>query len=394
MANDYSAYNPENFMPMVQDFRDFSLISRKIGRFAFKDVIGRDGDRVHWPYDPDLYTQGYTPGTDLTSPSRTGVDDYMDITTKRAVVFSDDPISQAQRKDKTLTTKLAKRAGQVLGRYVDQDAIGQGVTSAASNVTPSAGAVSLSKTNAMDYITKMLATVEEEYGADGEMWCLVDPLRRAILSQLFVENGFNEADASLRNGFIGKAAGMNFYVTNDLPTTFISTVATQPTAGDTFTIKGVTWTCIADGGTATAGQVKIGADINDFKLIMVAAINGGTPPNTGDYMDVSEKNRNKLRNAQVSAGTFATHACTITGYGRMNPSVSWNSANNYISTAETGHILAGRKGAISVGVQKEPTLYEGKESLRPESNYIIYQLHGKKVFYEDTFRLAKLQITM
>lgn len=391
MANTYTANNPENFMPMVQDFRDFSLISRKIGDFQFKNVLGRDGDRVHWTYDPDLYTQGYTPGTDLNSPSRTLVDDYMDITTKRAVVFSDDPISMAQRKDKTLNAKLAKRAGQVLGRYIDQDAIAAGVSAAASNVTPSGGAVAFSKSNAMDYVTQMLANVEEEYGADGRMWCIVDPLRRAVLSQLFVENGFNEGDSALRNGFAGRAAGLDFYVTNDLPTTVALTFDTQPTATDTITIKGVTWTCVADGTAASAGEVNIGADLADFKTIIVAAINGTT---SADYVDVAEKNRNKFRNSQVTAAAFVGDVLTITGYGRLNVSVSMTTTTNLISTAETGHILAGRKGAISVGVQKEPTLYIGKESLRPEENHIIYQLHGKKVFYENTFKLAKLQIQM
>jgi hypothetical protein len=244
----------------------------------------------------------------------------------------------------------------------------------------------------MDYITQMLANIEEEYGADGEMWCLVDPLRRAILSQLFVESGFNEADASLRNGFFGKAAGMNFYVTNDLPTTFTYTFDTIPTAGDTITLKGVTWTLVADGSCANEGEINIGGNIADFKTILPLAINGGT---SADYVDISEKNRNKYKNAQVAAAAaFTGDTLVVTGYGRMNPSVDMTTATNLISTAETGYMLAGRKGAISVGVQKEPTLYEGKESLRPESNYIIYQLHGKKVFYEDTFRLSKLQITM
>lgn len=389
MANDYSANNPENFMPMVQDFRNFTMVSRSIGDFQFKNIIGVDGDRVHWTYDPDLYSQGYTPGTDLTAPSRTLVDDYMDITTKRAVVWSDDPISQAQRKDKKTNTKLAKRAGQVLGRYVDQDALYAGIAAAASNVTPSGGAVTFSKANALEYMTNMLANVEEEYGADGEMWLVVDPLRRAVLSQLFTEHGFNEADASLRNGFIGKAAGLNVHVSNDMYSSFVLTTATQPTAGDTIRIKGVTFTCVADGTAAAAGEVNIGADVADWKTIIVKAINGTT---STDYVDVAAKSRNKLKNAQVTAGAFSGDTMTVTGYGRMNPAVSLTAAADGISTAETTYMMAGRKGAISVGVQIEPTLYIGKESLRPEENFILYQLHGKKVFHENTFRLAKLQV--
>jgi hypothetical protein len=389
MSNDYSVYNPENWMPMVQDFRNFSLIARKIGRFEFRDVLGRDGDRVNWPYDPDVYSQGYTPGTDLTVPSRTGVQDYMDITTKRAVVFSDDPISLRQRKDKGLMAKLSKRAGNVLGRYVDQDVIGQGVTSAANNVTPSAGAVTLSKSNMLDYVTKMLANIEEDYGADGEMWCVVDPLRRAVLTQLFTEHGFSEADAALRNGFIGKAAGMNFYVSNDLPMSAGITLATNPTANDTVTIKGVTFTFVA--APASAGEVDIGASAAATQANLLAAINGSGTGDGTDYYELSGKDRAKLTNARVTCGAFSSNAATVTGYGRMNVSSDLTASTDGWTTDETGHILAGRKGAISCGLQKEPTLYEGKEPKRPETNYIIYQLHGKKVFYEDTFRLAKLQ---
>lgn len=391
MANDYSANNPENFMPMVQDFRDFSLIARKVADFAFKNVIGKDGDRVHWTYDPDLYTQSYDIGSNLDIPSRTQVDDYMDITTKRAVAWTDDPISQAQRKDKKLNAKLAMRAGGVLGRYVDQEMFQTGVDGVANDSTPSAGAVTLSKDNMLSYLTNMLANIEEEDGADGEMWCAVDPLRRAVLSQLFVEDGFNEADAALRNGFIGKAAGMNFYTTNNLPTSVSITIDTQPTAGDTITIKGVTWTCVADGATASAGEVNIGADLADFKTIIVKAINGTT---SADYTDVAQKARNKYRNAQVSAAAFSGDVMVVTGYGRLNASLSMTAGTNVISTAETGYMLAGRKGAISIGVQKEPTYYVGKEPKRPEENFIIYQLHGSKMFYENTFRATKLKITM
>jgi len=171
------------------------------------------------------------------------------------------------------------------------------------------------------------------------------------------------------------------------------TVGTQPSNTDTFTIAGVTFTCVTDGTAANAGEVAIGADLADFKTIVVQAINGTGTEGVSNYIDVSVENRRKLQNAGISAATFATNDCVITGYGKLACSESYTSGNNFF-TLEAGSMLFGTVGSISLGMQIMPNMYVGKEPKRPESNYIVHTLFGKKVFYRDANRLVKMTRTV
>jgi len=217
----------------------------------------------------------------------------------------------------------------------------------------------------------------------------------ALLAQSEVASGFNVADNALMNGFVGNSqAGFKIYMSNNLPTSVVLTVDTQPTAGDKVTIAGVTLTCVADGTAATEGQINIGADLADFKLILVDALNQGTSKTADWVLAADGENRRKLQNANVVASAFATNDCTITAAGKIGGTETFTAVTNIFGT-ETGSLLCGDIGAISLGMQIQPTMASAPVPTRPmETNYAIHTLYGKKVFHRDAPRLVNLTINV
>lgn len=389
-VNVHSALAPVNFMPKVQMFLSKRLVGKAICRTEFSSKL-RSGKSIDWPYITRGRVQTYTPGTDLTMDANTAISDTMPIDQSRAATFVLDPNQRAQAEDKTINAQLANEQAYVIANDIDQKVLKEGTDNAASTI---AGGV-LSAATLYSQMTNATATLQRANANDGEMFAALDPETCALLAQVEVANGFNMADSALENGFVGKShAGFYVYSSNNLPTTVSFGVATQPTATDTFTIGGVTWTCTADGAAAAAGEINIGANIADFQAIFLTAIAGTTPPTADDYIEISVENRRKYQQAGVAAGAWAADVSIITGFGKLTCSETLTDATDGF-TAETGSMLFGTKKAISLGMQIQPTMASAKNANRPmETNYALHTLFGKKVFYRDADRLVKFTRTV
>jgi len=390
MANTHSALAPVNFKPMVQDFLNARLVAKSIARMETRDVL-RSGQSIDWPYITDLRVQTYTPGTDLTIDNNVATSNTMAIDQSRAATFTLDPNAQAQAEDKSIQAELADQAAYRIANDVDQKTLGEGVTYAGSTIT---GGV-LSTSNVYQKLVEGLATLQRNNATDRTLFAVLDPETCALLAQVEVANGFNLADSALKNGFVGPShAGFNIYNSNNLPTTVTLTVDTEPTNTNTMTLFGVTFTFVTAGTATNPGEISLdgGGTVTDTQLVIVNAINGTGTPGASTYIELSVENRRKLQNAGVSAATFGGNASVITGYGKVGAAETFTAATNGFG-AETTSMLLGSVGSISLGMQILPEMYVGKEAKRPESNYIIHTLFGKKVFYRDTQRLVKMTRT-
>lgn len=385
MNENFSNLAPINFVPMIQDFLSARLVAKEICDTRTYDEELAFGQEVDWPYVTDPYSQDYTPGTDLVIDGEKAYSDKMTIDQSQASTFPVTPKEMAQAKDKGYVTKLADRQSYVLANSVDYKLLKEGVDNAQNSITVGAATVS----NFLSHLTNATAKIENEDAADGALFYVMDPDRRALLTQIFVANGFKEGDLSLRNGFMGNVNGADFYMSNNLPATVNLTIAVNPTAGDTITIKGVTFVyqAVAD----AAGEIVIGGNAAATQVNTRAAINGTGTGDGTDYFELEKRDRRKLQNKHVVCGVFAVNVATITSAGKMAPSSAFTSGSNFFGT-ETISLLHGVKGAIGLGMQIKPTHYVGKEPKRPEENRITYQMYGKKVPYRGKFRLCKLVV--
>jgi len=391
MANSFSALAPVNFMPMVQVYLNARLVAKPLCRTEFKDKL-RSGQTIDWPYITDLRVQTYTPGTDLTIDAQTAASNTMAISDSRAATFTLDPNQQAQAEDKSVQAELADQAAYRIASDIDQKVLSTAATAATAANTITGGV--LAAGTLYSQFTSGMAILQRNAALNNTAFAVVDPETVALLAQVEVANGFNLADSALKNGFVGPShAGFNVYSSNNLPTTVTLGMATIPTDTDTTTVFGVLWTWVANAAAAAAGDISIGANVAAARVNWVNAINGTGTPGASTYIDVSVEDRRILQNAGASAATFVGANSVLTGFGKISASETLTAAADGF-TAETGSMLMGVQNAMSLGMQIMPEMYVGKEPKRPESNYIIHTLFGRKVFERDIPRLVKLTRTV
>lgn len=386
MANTVAPLNPEVWKYIIQDYLNNRLVARAICNTKCEELL-KDGDQVNFPEVTDVRVQSYSQGTDLTIDEFTATQSSLVVNQSKAATF---PLDQVQEKQARANygMELASQSAYVLANNIDQTVLNTGVSGANDTVTGG----TLSVSNILAKLSDARAQLERNNAADAELFAVMDPDRVALLQQNFVANGFQTADMHLRNYFSGKYLGFNVYQSNNLPTTQTLTVDTQPANGESITIAGVTFNLVTDGTAASAGDVNIGADLADFKLILVDAINNGTSK-TSDWVDVSTDDRRKLQNAQVTAAAFATNDMVVTAFKKIGGAETMATATNIWGT-ETTQILTGRQGAISLAIQMYPNLTIAQEPKQLVKNYITHTLYGTKVFSRDAYRLVKLTHNM
>jgi len=390
MANTWNPLAPVNFTPMVQDYLESFLVATQISNTKWNSLI-RSGQTIDFPFTADMRSQGYTVGTDLTIDDNVATSDTMAIDQSRAVTWTMDPNQIAQAEDKGVLAKLASRAGYITAKQIDQSVLSNSVTNAGNTV---AGG-SLSSSTIYSTLTTAMSTLQRAEGADGSMFAVLDPERIALLAQNEVANGFNVADSALKNGFVGNSqAGFKIFNSNNLPTAVNLNMATIPTANDTITVAGVTWTFVASGAATNAGEISIGANAAAAQANLVLAINGTGTPGATTYIDVSTDNRRLLQNGNVSLATFAADVGAFTGNVLFNTSETFTPAGNTFD-AETGSLLCGRMGAPSLAMQINPTLASTRLPNRPmEMNFALHTLYGRNVFTRDASRLVNVTINV
>lgn len=167
----------------------------------------------------------------------------------------------------------------------------------------------------------------EEQNADTDVILFISP---AIASKFRLENILDSADQGLDirlNGEVGRFDGFKVAKTNNLPHVRTLTVDTQVTAGDTFTIAGsesqstsgtggftarnVTFTFVAAGAAAAAGEIALGATKAATQQNIIDAVNGTGTPAAATYIELAAADRKALSNGFTNLGAFASDKATL-----------------------------------------------------------------------------------
>lgn len=198
----------------------------------------------------------------------------------------------------------------------------------------------------------------------GIFWA-VSPFELTDMSGFAQNNGYNVADAAIKNGFVADTpfAGLNIVVSNNLTHTQVLGLATNPTADDTITINGVTWTFKAT--PAAAGEIDIGADADATRVLIAAAINNTNAYAAGAgaanaYFEVSAADRLKLSRLQISAvDAPSPNTLTVTTRGTLVASEALTDATDTWATVKR-HTIAGVKGSMFLALPEDGGEYEKK----------------------------------
>ncbi len=367
-----------------QVFLTSSLIARNICSTKFKSDL-MPGRTIDFPYQSDVRVQSYTYSTDLTIDGQTATSSTYSIDQVKAATGNIDPLQNQQGHTLGLQAQISQRIGYRLAQNIDQYVINTAVGNTASTV---AGGT-LSASNMFEKLTDCMSTLGANEARPGSKFVILDYPRIATLAQVDKANGFNLADSTLVNGFVGNtAAGFKVYVSNNLPFTFTNTMATIPTAGDTFSFMGETWTWAASGAATAARDISIGANAAAAQANFILAINGTGTPGATTYIDTSTYKRRQMQGRQATASAFATNVSTVTYFGKATPSAVFTTGTNVFGT-ETGSTVAGIEGAIDLTVQTEPYVDVRGETKNLSQNLIGVTQFGAGVFFLDKNSLVK-----
>jgi len=387
VTNEVSPLNPEVWKRDVQDYLNAMLILEKIANKRCEEYLTA-GDQVNFPYVTDVRLQNYTPGTELTIDPITATQDSLVIDQSKAATFYIDP-QQVKQALANYAAKLKFQAAYQLKNNIDQQGIQAGVANASTTLTGG----SFSPNTIMEKFGEAYAQLFRQNAVDGELFAVIDSHTLTMLTQAGIGNGFNLADMMLRNQWAGMAGQFNVFVSNNLKSTTTLSMATQPTAGDTVTIYGATWTWVADNTAANPGEIAVGADAAEAQDNLEFAINGTGTQGTGTYIDVNVNSRRAYQNAQVAIANFAANAAAVTAYGKIGATETFTAAGNVFST-ETSNVLFGRMGAISLAIQMYPQLYVRPEPRMIGENYITHALFNSDVFERDKERLVAMSFNV
>lgn len=393
MANSLDVMIPELWESSIQTWLNPVLVAEYICNMKWSNML-RSGDTIHWNSIADFRVQSYTPGTDLTIDALSAADSSLVINRSKAATAYIDPQETKQVEAKEYVAKSSLQATFSLAREMDQHVLATGVSGVATGNTVSGGTITLTSDNIFAKFAEAKGILAENNAADGELFAVVNPMGMAKMSQSQVVNGFKLADDALTKGLSPLRAeydGFKVLESNSLPTTVTLTIDTQPTAGETITLHGVTFTWKAAASASAAGDISIGANLAAAQANFLLAIAGTATGSAATYIDLSAENRRKLQAAGLAASAFSSNITTLTSTGSIRGSETMSVATNIFGT-ETTTFLFGRVGAIACARQMTPEVYFKDEPKQLGKNMIAHQLYGDAVFSRDAFRLAKMTV--
>jgi hypothetical protein len=262
----------------------------------------------------------------------------------------------------------------------------------ASSLTP----ISVSSSNPDDIATKAYELMQNAGVSGGSRpYFMMDPTTARQFKLFAMGAGFNTADRQLMKGFeIVPMWDFDYIVTPEVQRSQILTMATNPTADDTVTVKGVVFTFKAS--PATAGQVDIGGSADATRAILANAINGsstGQDSATG-YFEVSAADRLILKNAGVVATNDDTaNTITVTAFSSIGGAETFTDGTDAWGTErklllaglrDTTHLALPSKGYM-VDEIDQITGFTGKE-LRST------QIFDSTVWTKNAPKIAKIHV--
>ena len=221
VSNDVTAVTPEVWSRILQAHLFKSLVSFDVCNLDMRKEL-TFGDVINKQYFDSLSAKEYTPGTAVSAQALAFNTDQITVDKKYHVTYYVDSIEQVQAnvpliqsmigdaayqlRDKIDTTVFYRVSG---GIPMDSAELGGGTASAL--ITATTGNIIRIFSDAREELRK--ANVEEN-----DWIAIVNPTIAQLIEQKATAVGYNVADATLRNGYIGDFMGFGIYVSNNLVT--------------------------------------------------------------------------------------------------------------------------------------------------------------------------------
>ncbi len=384
-----------------------TLWSRIMGRKRYKESVApalasyeeqatlSSGRIVDRPYRSDLAVENYTKGTAAAAQDLTATSNQLTIDKQETILMYVDDVDKLQ--NKWSAAKLwSEEAGKRLAESSDAEFLYE-VRQAADTIDDgdiggtAGNAIVLTTSNVANVLGKINRKLDQN-NADlsrSKRFLALSPQFYDTLVAYLQGKESMLGDKTGEAGMVGKYLGLQLYMTNNLTASAVWTPANAPTANDTITISGVTFTFVDTIGS-TAGNILVnGGTVAQVITRLTTHINApGTTTANGVAFSGAD-----LRTVQKMVAVDGTTKITVYHKGKSFLTVSGSDSND-TWTQKIQHNLAGVKGAIDMVMQMNPdiqiasTVSAGKRG----TNIMPLQVYGIKTFDQGTREIFGVQI--
>jgi hypothetical protein len=194
------------------------------------------------------------------------------------------------------------------------------------------------------------------------------------------------------NGFIIKLHGIKLYGTNQCAGSAVLALATQPTANDTVTIEGVTFTFVAS--PSAAGDIDIGTDVDATRANLATLLNApGTTTAGGVALTGDDLKNFQAKVSATNDDTANTLTVKYKGVDVLTVAETLTDGTDTWTTAKIKqHNLFGIHGNPVVVVQRAPKPVLKDEPKRLGKNVLNGVLYGVKTFTDNAKQMVNVEI--
>jgi len=231
VSNDVTAVTPEIWSRILQMPLFKSLVSFDVCNLDMVKELTY-GDIINKQYFDSLSAKEYTPGTAVSAEALTFNTDQITVNKKYHTTYYVDDMEQVQANIPLIQSMIGDAAYQLRDKIdttvfyrvsggIPMDSMDLGGETASALITATTGNIIRIFSDAREELRK--ANVEEN-----DWIAIINPTIAQLIEQKATAVGYNVADATLRNGYIGDFMGFGIYVTNNLVTsTLPSAVAVR-----------------------------------------------------------------------------------------------------------------------------------------------------------------------
>jgi len=234
-GQDVSGSFPEFWKAALQVPLYKSLVALEVASTDLQSEL-QLGDTLHYNYFGNLASEAYSPGSPVSAKVMDFTDDYITVDTKRDVAIYVDNVDQMQSNLPSIGGSMAEEMAYRLADDIDQAVfavgnIDRGILFRGEHIAGGASGHSITATtaNIIDIFSKARQKLREGHVTEGDWIAVIDADTMELIESKSTGVGYNVADATLRNGYAGEWMGFKLYLSQNLPTSTVSTGGTVET---------------------------------------------------------------------------------------------------------------------------------------------------------------------
>lgn len=361
-------------------------VARKIADMSPMSQL-KYGDVFNKPYRGALSAQIITRGTDMTIDALTDTIEYLTVDKQYGTAYEIHEFDDIQSAY-NLAMNYGKDSGETLSNMVDAYVLAE-----ALNATSTVTGGTLQTANVVTALSGVKKALKKLNVTSNNLYGVISPEFEDVITQYVEGRETAMGDKVGENGYIGMYMGIKFYVSNQLTSTAVLSLATQPSDNDPVVIAGQTFVFKTTLGT-TPGQVLIGSSADEARANLAALINApGTSTSLGYALTGTALRTFQNTITAVNDNSANTLTVTARGIGVLDVSETLSDGTDtWTAASQLQHNLFGVVGNPTLVIQREPKIVEVQKQLQLGKNYLNGVLFGVKTFVENAKQMVDLTI--